>query len=54
MFTDRQLFTELDIITHPGMALIIIPDPGPGDLILDIHHISDGASAGDIVQDGLV
>jgi hypothetical protein len=45
---------EPDFIINPGMAHIIIPDPGHGDLISDTHHISVGALAGDIVQAGLV
>ena len=34
------------------MALIIIQDPGPGDLILPTHPISDGDSDGVIVRVG--
>ena len=54
MYTGLLLFMEPDIIINPGMAHIIIPDPGPGDLTSDIHLILDGASDGDIVQAGLV
>ena len=54
MFMDRPLFMVRGITTSHGMALIIIQDPGPGDLISDIHHISDGVSVGDIVRAGLV
>jgi hypothetical protein len=45
---------EPDITINHGMDLIIIPDPGPGDLISVIHLTLGGALDGDIVQDGLV
>ena len=41
-----------DSTTPHGMALIIIQDPGHGDLILDIPHISVGDLAGVIVPVG--
>jgi hypothetical protein len=54
MYMDLPWYTELDFIMHPGMALTTIPDHGHGDSTLDILHISDGASAGDIAPVGLV
>ena len=45
---------EPDSIISDGTAHIIIPDPGHGDLISDIHLISDGALVGDIARVGLV
>jgi hypothetical protein len=44
----------LDIIINHGMEPTIIQDPGHGDLISDIRHISDGVLVGDIVRAGLV
>src|SRR5450755_3447967 len=49
---DPLLYTEPDSIMLPGMGLIIIQDPGHGDLILDTLHISDGDLAGAIVPVG--
>jgi hypothetical protein len=54
MYTDQPLFMEPDFIMHHGMALTTIPDHGLGDSTLDILHISDGASDGDIAPAGLV
>lgn len=54
MFMDRPLFMVRDITTSHGTEHTIIQDPGPGGLISDIHHISDGVSVGDIVRVGLV
>jgi hypothetical protein len=48
------LYTAPDIIISHGSEHTIIQGPGHGDLISDIHHISDGVSDGDIVQAGLV
>lgn len=54
MFMDRPLFTEPGITISHGTEHTIIQDPGPGDLISDIHPILDGVSVGDIVLAGLV
>ena len=53
MYMDRPLYTVPGIIINHGTEPTIIQDPGHGDLILAIHHISDGVSVGDIVQAGL-
>ena len=45
---------EPDFIMPHGMALIIIQDPGHGDLISVILPISDGDLVGDTAPTGLV
>jgi len=54
MYTVQPLFTEQDFIMLPGMAPIIIQDPGHGDSTSVILHTLDGDSAGDTVPHGLV
>ena len=39
---------------NPGMVLIIIQDPGPGDSTLVTRRILDGVSVGDIARAGSV